>query len=103
MGEIPIRFDVQVVHPDHENLKQTIGGRSFDIIADKKESLVGIFETGNEDLSPINWTRNKWFIIANSDSLRHDFYHYFLKKILDRNSELIKKEKLIYKIIKKDN
>ncbi len=103
MGEIPQRFDIQVDHPGHENLKDTIGGRSFDIITDKKEALVGIFETGNEDLSPINWTRNQWFIIANRDSLRHDFYHCFLEKILDRNFELTSEEKKIYKVIKEDN
>ncbi|MCP4023764.1 MAG: TrmB family transcriptional regulator [Desulfobacteraceae bacterium] len=103
MGEIPPRFRIQVVHPDHENLKHTIGGRSFDIITDKKEALVGIFETGNEDLSPINWTRNQWFIVANRDSLRHDFYHCFLEKLLDRNAELTDEEKKIYEVIKEDN
>jgi len=103
MGIIPEKFDVQVTHPDHENLIKTIGGRSFDIITDKKEALVGIFETNNEDQAPINWTRNQWFIIANRDSLRHDFYHCFLEKTLDRGLELTEKEKQIYNIIKTDN
>ncbi len=103
MGNIPKRFDVQVTHPDHENLINTIGGRSFDIITDKREALVGIFEAGNEDLAPINWTRNQWFIIANRDSLRHDFYHCFLEKTMDQNQELTDKEKQIYDIIKADN
>ncbi len=103
MGNIPEKFDIQVTHPGHENLIKTIGGRSFDIITDKKEALVGIFETGNEDQAPINWTRNQWFIIANRDSLRHDFYHYFLEKTLDRDQELTDKEKQIYDIIKADN
>ena len=67
-----------------DHLKQTIGGRSIEVISDKKEALVGIFETDNEDSSPINWTRNQWFIVANRDSLRHDFYHSFLEKILER-------------------
>ena len=103
MGKIPERFDIQVTHPGHETLIKTIGGRSFDIITDKKEALVGIFEAGNEDQASINWTRNQWFIIANRDSLRHDFYHCFLEKTLDRNQELTDKEKRIYDIIKADN
>ena len=103
MGKIEKKFDVQVMHPDHEHLQQTIGGRSIEVITDKTESLVGIFETDNEETSPINWTRNKWFIVANRDSLRHDFYHCFLEKILDRHQELTDDEKRIYKIIKEDN
>ncbi|MCD4722531.1 MAG: TrmB family transcriptional regulator [Desulfobacula sp.] len=103
MGKVPKKFDIQVMHPDHEHLQQIIGGRSLEVIIDKKEALVGIFETGNEDNSPINWTRNQWFIVANRDSLRHDFYHCFLEKILDRHQKLTKDEKRIYKIIKEDN
>ncbi|HSL60637.1 MAG TPA: TrmB family transcriptional regulator, partial [Desulfotignum sp.] len=103
MGEIPRRFFVQVTHPGHDNLIQTIGGRSFDIITDKSEALVGIFEEGNEDSSPINWTRNQWFVVANRDSLRHDFYHCFLEKTLDRHLGLTDEEKQLYRVIKKDN
>ncbi len=102
MGDVPDRFDIQVTHPGQESLITKIGGRSFDIITDKKEALVGIFEAGNEDESPINWTRNQWFIIANRDSLRHDFYHCFLEKTLDRNLALTQRETKIYKIIKSD-
>ncbi len=103
MGDSPKRFDIQVTHPDKEDLIAKIGGRSFDIITDKQEALVGIFETGNEDKSPINWTRNQWFVIANRDSLRHDFYHCFLEKTLDRNQPLTDHEKKIYDLIKQDN
>lgn len=103
MGKIKKSFDVQVMHPNHEHLQQTIGGRSIEVITDKNESLVGIFETDNEEISPINWTKNNWFIVANRDSLRHDFYHCFLEKILDRHQELTDDEKRIYKIIKEDN
>ena len=102
MGDVPPRFDVQVTHPGKEDLIAKIGGRSFDIITDKKEALVGIFEAGNEDDSPINWTRNQWFIIANRDSLRHDFYHCFLEKTLDRDQPLDDREKKIYQLIKQD-
>jgi sugar-specific transcriptional regulator TrmB len=103
MGDTPLTFDIQVVHPEPDRLLESIGGRSFDIIADRSESLVGIFEEGNEDLSPINWTRNRWFIIANRDSLRHDFFHYFLHKVYDQKKELSEREKRIYKLIKSDN
>lgn len=102
MGEVDLTFDVQVIHPDSEKLIYTLGGQSLDIIADKREALVGIFEKGNEDQSPISWTRNHWFVIANRDSLRHDFYHYFLDKTYDRKQELTAKEKQIYKLIKSD-
>ncbi|MEH0019691.1 MAG: helix-turn-helix domain-containing protein [Desulfobacter sp.] len=103
MGDVPDRFEIQVTHPDKDDLIAKIGGRSFDIITDRQEALVGIFETGNEDESPINWTRNQWFIIANRDSLRHDFYHCFLEKTLDRNQPLTEREKKIYQRIKQDN
>ncbi|MFH2093412.1 MAG: helix-turn-helix domain-containing protein [Pseudomonadota bacterium] len=103
MGEVPKKFDVQVMHPNHEQLQQTIGGRSFEVITDKNQALVGIFETGNEEASPINWTRNQWFIVANRDSLRHDFYHCFLEKILDRHQELTPEEQRIYQIVKQDD
>ena len=103
MGKIPKKFDVMVMHPDHEHLQKTIGGRSFEVITDKREALVGIFGAGQEDISPINWTRNQWFIVANRDSLRHDFYHSFLEKILDQRQELTEDELRIYSIIKEDN
>ncbi|WP_300455254.1 helix-turn-helix domain-containing protein [Desulfobacula sp.] len=103
MGEIEKKFDVQVLHPDHDLLQKTIGGRSLEVIVDKKEALVGIFETGNEENSPISWTRNKWFVLANRDSLRHDFYHSFLEKILDQNQDLTDEEQRIYRIIKEDH
>ena len=103
MGEMPLTFDVQVIHPDSEKLIYTLGGRSLDIIVDKEEALVGIFEKGKEDQSPINWTRNHWFVIANRDSLRHDFYHYFLDKSYDRGLPLTAHDKAVYELIKADN
>jgi HTH-type transcriptional regulator, sugar sensing transcriptional regulator len=103
MGPVPVPFEIQVVHPESPALLTTIGGRSFDIIADRSEALVGIFESGQEDTSPINWTRNRWFVIANRDSLRHDFYHYFLEKVYDRGETLSDQEKRVYAFIKEDN
>lgn len=103
MGPMPSIFDIQVAHPNGPRLNEAIGGRSFDIIVDKTEALVGVFEKGREDRSPINWTRNRWFVIANRDSLRHDFYHCFLDKILERGETLTAQEKNIYTLIKEDH
>ena len=103
MGDMPLNFEVQVIHPESEKLLDTIGGRSFDIISDRKEALVGIFEKGKEETSPINWTKNRWVVIANRDSLKHDFYHYFLEKTYDRQQQLSAREKTIYDIIKTDD
>jgi len=102
MGPMSHKFKIQIEHPNSEELIEKIGGESFDIIADKQEALVGMFETGKENLSPFIWTRNKWFVIGNRDSLRHDFYHYFLNKTYDCNEPLSKEEKQIYEFIKKD-
>ena len=103
MGEMPAKFEIQVTHPNADHLLETIGGRSFDIIADKKEALVGIFERGQKDTSPINWTRNRWFVIANRDSLRHDFYHCMLDKIIEQGQGLSDRERQIYAFIRADN
>lgn len=101
--ECPPAFEIQVSHPNADQLVQKMGGRSFDLICDAKEALVGIFETGKEDQSPINWTQNRWFIVTNRDSLRHDFYHCFLEKIYDRGLDLSKQEKNIYALIKSED
>jgi sugar-specific transcriptional regulator TrmB len=103
MGDMPLIYDWQVVHPHEDGLAEKIGGESIDIIADKSEALVGIFESGQTDTSPIIWTRNRWFVIANRDSVRHDFYHYFLDKIYERNESLSPREKRIYEFIKRDD
>lgn len=49
------------------------------------------------------WTRNKWFVVADRDSLRHDFYHYFLCKVYDRKEPLSETEKAVCAIIKADD
>lgn len=103
MGVVPPMFDIQVVHPDTERLRETLGGRSFDIIADRAEALTGIFETGNEEGSAITWSRNRWFVIAARDSLRHDFYHYFLDTLHERGRPLNAAERRIYAFIKADD
>lgn len=78
----PLRFKYAIA--ESERLKNTVGGRSSDIIADKSEAPVGIFEDRQENIPPINRTRNRLLVIANRDSLRHDFHHYFPDKIVER-------------------
>jgi len=103
MGPMEQHYDIQIFHPDVENVKDKIGGESIDIIADKKEALAGIFETDNVHHSPFIWTRNHWFVVANRDSLRHDFYHYFLDKLYEKGESLSIRDKQIYAFIKADD
>ena len=103
MGPMALHYGLQIFHPDTEHLKEKLGGESIDIIADKKEALAGIFETDNVHHSPFIWTRNHWFVIANRDSLRHDFYHYFLDKLYEKGESLSTRDKQIYAFIKADD
>lgn len=102
MGRVAHTFDIQIEHPSIEKLPRKIGGSSIDIIADKSEALAGVFEKGKEETSPIIWTCNQGFVTANRDSLRHDFYHYFLNKTYDQKQTLTDEEKQIYQFIKAD-
>ena len=103
MGPMDFVYDIQVFHPDVDHIKNKLGGESIDIIADKAEAIAGIFETDNMNRSPFIWTRNHWFVIANRDSLRHDFYHYFLDKLYERGESLSTRDKQIYAFIKADD
>jgi len=103
MGSMELHYDIQIFHPDFENLKDKLGGESIDIIADKAEALSGIFETDNIHHSPFIWTRNHWFVIANRDSLRHDFYHYFLDKLYEKEKSFSTRDEQIYAFIKNDD
>ncbi len=103
MGPMDLTYEIQVSHPNVENLQDKLGGESIDIIADRSEAIAGIFQTGNTDHSPFIWTRNHWFVIANRDSLRHDFYHYFLDKIYEQGEALNDQDKRIYDFIKSDD
>ncbi|MBL0714431.1 MAG: TrmB family transcriptional regulator [Desulfosarcina sp.] len=103
MGTIPPTFDIQVTHPQAEDLRDKLGGESIDIIVDQSEALVGMFEKERPDHSPVIWTRNRWFVTANRDSLRHDFYHYFLDKLYEQGQNLSVKDKAIYELIKNDD
>jgi len=102
MGTPADRFDLQVVHPEADKVAHHIGGRSFDIVVDREELLVGMFETGREDQARVNWAKNHWFVVATRDSLRHDFFHYFLHKIYEEKQRLTASEKTLYRMIADD-
>ncbi|SHF53794.1 transcriptional regulator TrmB [Desulfacinum infernum DSM 9756] len=96
------RFALQVVHPRHEEVRRTLGGRSFDLVVDRREILGGLFLEGAEDQSVINWGRNRWFVLAGRDSLRHDFFHYFLYKTYHQKEPLTEAEDRLYRQILED-
>ena len=102
MGDPAVIFDLQVVHPESESIAARYGGRTFDLVVDKKELLVGLFETGKEEHSPVNWAKNHWFVVTIRDSLRHDFFHFFLHKIYEKKQRLTKDEKILYDLIVRD-
>ncbi len=103
MGDIPPVFDIQVSHPEVAGLYAKLGGETIDIIVDREEALVGMFEAERPGQSPVIWTRNRWFVTANRDSLRHDFYHYFLDKLHEQGQPLDAHDLAIYNLIKNDD
>ncbi len=103
MGRLPHTFDIQVDHPEVAGLYDKLGGETLDIISDRAEALVGMFEAERPDRSPVIWTRNRWFVTANRDSLRHDFYHYFLDKLHEQGQALSDHDRVIYERIKNDD
>ena len=102
MEPFPKTFAIQVVHPQHEVVERNLGGRSFDLVVDKEEFIGGMFTTENTDECRINWGRNRWFVTAGRDSLRHDFFHYFLYKTHTLRQPLDDHEKRLYEIIQND-
>ncbi len=103
MGPMDIVYDIQVIHPGYQQIECKLGGESIDIIADKSEALAGIFEKGKMNHSPFIWSRNHWFVTANRDSLRHDFYHYFFDKLYEQGKSLSTRDRQIYSFIKADD
>lgn len=102
MGPPRTEFELQVVHPVTDEILHSHQGRVFDLVRDKIEILVGLFERDREDESPINWARNHWFVMAIREGIRHDFFHYFVHKVLDKNEPLTEKERKLYQLIKDD-
>lgn len=103
LGRPTSEFPIQVIHPEIEELIEIILGRPINIIVDGREALVGRFETGDEDNSPINWTQNHWLVVSSRDSIRHDFFHYFFHKVYELGQQLSENDKRIYESIKRDN
>ncbi len=100
MGIPASNFNLQVIHPGFDKIEKELNGRTFDIVVDREEALVGLFE--NEKEPSTSWAKNHWFVIAARDSLRHDFFHYFLHKTYDLGKKLSSDEAAMYEIIKKD-
>ncbi len=103
LGAPPSKFKVQVTHPECGTLTDRIGGRALDLVVDLNEALTGILDGEHEDEQRVNWTRNRQFVTASRDSLRHDFYHCFFYKLYEQNEPLNKKEKAMYELIKSES
>lgn len=93
----------QIVHPLPEPGEQGSGTRFFDIVKDKEEILCGMFIEGDDEGSVINWGQNIRFVLSGRDSLRHDFFHYFLHKLQNEKKQLTPEEKELYEFIQKDS
>jgi len=105
MMPAPKKFKFQIIHPAPQKNETDSKTRFFDIVVDKEEILCGMFVEGNEgndEESVINWGQNKRFVLSGRDSLRHDFFHYFLHKIQNEKQELNKAEISLYEFILKD-
>ena len=102
MTPVEKMFKIQVVHPQADLNEPGPEHRYFDIVVDRKEMLCGMFVAGDEANSVFNWGKNMWFVISGRDSLRHDFFHYFLHKIEDLNQPLSAADKALYRLIQKD-
>lgn len=102
MEPVPKKFKYQIIHPVPEKYENDPSTRFFDIVVDKNEILCGMFIKGDDKGSVINWGQNKRFVLSGRDSLRHDFFHYFLHKIKNEKKELTKEEQVLYEFILKD-
>ena len=103
MGKPRLKFRYQVIHPEADIVRKRQAGRIFDVVKDCEELLVGSFQQGREDRSPFNWARNHWFVVAIREGIRHDFFHYFVHKMLDCRKELSKRDQRLYEMIKNDS
>jgi len=102
MTPVPPKFKFQITHPCPDPCEQDSDTRFFDIVVDKEEILCGMFIAGDDEGSVINWGQNKRFVLSGRDSLRHDFFHYFLHKLQNEKKALTQKEKALYEFIQKD-
>ncbi|MFO7716724.1 TrmB family transcriptional regulator [Desulfosarcina sp.] len=102
LGEMPQHFEFQVAHHNAVLVSKKFGGRTIDIVVDKEEILAGVLGQGRSQAFPINWTKNRSFVISGRENLRHDYFHIFLHKIHDLGKPLSTREQRVYEIIKND-
>lgn len=102
MGPSPVSFDMVVTHPDPVQVEAGYKGKTFDLVVDTNELLVGLFEKGNIDRSPVNWAKNHWFVVTTRDSLRHDYYHCMLDTLIKEDRRPTTDEQALYKNIQRD-
>ncbi len=103
IGPPPVKFELQVIHPEYEALGRVLAGRTIEIVADSKEAMTGSFRENDTDNSRVVWSKNKWLAIAHRDSIRHDFFHTFLFKLFELKEPLTEQEEKIYWKIKEDS
>lgn len=102
LGVMPQRFEFQLEHHSAEQIQESFGGRAVDIVVDKEQILAGVLGKDGINRSPINWTKNRSFVISGRENIRHDYYHIFLHRIQDLGRPLSAREKKIYQAIKTD-
>jgi len=102
MQPFPQIVAIQVIHPQHDVVQDRLGGRSFDLVVDQAEFIGGMFTAEDIEACRINWGRNRWFVIAGRDSLRHEFFHYMLYKTHTLKQPLDQAEQDLYELIQND-
>ncbi len=86
-GEPEVKLKEIFRHPIEDTLFNEKGGRSFVMISDSKEVLMGIiYDNGKTEGA---YSNNPGFIMVTEDYIKHDIY---IMKIVERfNDELVKK------------
>lgn len=101
MKPVPLAFEWQVIHPPAEPGTQQNDDRYFDLVVDRQEVLCGMFSHDDEEKAVIHWGINQWFVTSVRDSLRHDFFHYFLHKTMNA-IPFTPEDRILYEKICKD-
>ena len=101
MKPVSLKFEWQVIHPPPDPQKTPCEDRFFDLVVDRKEVLCGMFTPDSDQEAVIHWGTNEWFVTSVRDSLRHDFFHYFLHKTMN-GPPLTSEDKALYERVSKD-
>ena len=102
LGIMPKRFKFQLEHPNADRVQESFGGRAIDIVVDKEQVLAGVLGRDMTSRAPINWTKNRSFVISVRENLRHDYFHIFLHQVQELGQPLTEQQIRIYQVIKKD-